>query len=307
MTDKKEKRDIQQEVTDRIVAALERGVVPWKKPWRTAGMLPTSVASGKPYRGINVMLLAWAQMLGQYESPYWLTFRQAKAHGGSVRKGEKGTTVVFWKPIEVADETAPKGKKSVLILRYYTVFNLQQTDGVELPPRFVSPLEGREKVEVLPALDAILADYADGPAVVNAKQDRAAYSPTTDTITLPSLEQFDNPGEYAATVLHEVVHSTGHKSRLDRFAVNGEPQHFGSERYAREELVAEIGAAMLAAHSDIQKDDEQTAAYVASWLGALRNDKSLVMRAAQQAQKAVDRVLGTVAEVADKVEAEQAA
>lgn len=201
-----------------------------------------------------------------YASPYWLTFRQTAELGGTIRKGEKGTLVVFWKMLKVKDQDQPDGTKNVPLLRHYFVFNLDQCDGVTLPPRF--QVEAREPVEVTSAMRGILDGYDDGPAVCHVLGERAYYSPADDRITLPTLEQFASSEGFASVALHELTHSTGHASRLDRFERNGEPQHFGDERYAREELVAEMGSAMLAAIHGIEMSFDQSAAYIASWLRA---------------------------------------
>ncbi len=297
----KGRRDIEAEVTARMIAALERGTVPWQRPWTTSGIMPTSATTGKPYRGVNVWLTSLAADERGYSSPYWLTFRQAEELGGSVRKGEKGTLVVFWKMLQVTDQDAPEGTKNVPLLRHYFVFNLDQCDGVTLPPRFQAG--PREPIEVGEAMRGILAGYCNGPDVRHVLGERAYYSPSDDRITLPMLEQFATAEGFASTALHELTHSTGHASRLDRFDRNGEPQHFGDERYAREELVAEMGAAMVAATYGIETSFDNSAAYIASWLRALKDDDSLVIRASQQAQRATDRIIGTSYEV----DAEQAA
>ena len=292
------KRDVEAEITAKVMEALERGTVPWEKPWRSAaGLLPTSVQTGRPYRGINVWLLTISAEVGGYASPYWLTFNQAKEFGGTVRKGEKGTLVVFWKRLEVKDPESPDvdgepATKTIPMLRHYTVFNLEQTDDVTMPPRFQPDATEHEPVEPGEALDAIVAGYVDGPKIRHQAGAGASYSPFADVITLPALEQFDSSVAYSSALLHEMTHSTGHASRLNRFERNGEPQHFGTERYAREELVAEMGAAMLAAIGGIETRIEQNASYIKGWLSALDDDKTLVVRAAQQAQRAVDRITG---------------
>lgn len=295
----KPRRDIASEVTDRIIASLEAGTVPWAKPWTAAGLLPTSIASGKPYRGINVWLLSLTALERGYSSPYWLTFRQAQERGGSVRKGEKGTLVVFWKLLDVDRKDEASGettKAKIPLMRHFTVFNLEQTEGVKLPARFDLATDDAEPVAVDAAVTAVLEGYVDGPTVRYVRQDRAMYSPTDDVITLPELDQFKSSAGFASTAFHELSHSTGHASRLDRFDRSGAPQHFGSERYAKEELVAEMGAAMLGAIASVDVELDQSAAYVANWLEALSNDRSLVVSAAQLAQKAVDRILGTTFE-----------
>lgn len=286
---RKARRDVEAEVTAKVLAALEGGTIPWEKPWRTAGLLPTSAASGKPYRGINVWLLSLSAQAAGYGSPYWLTFNQAQSFGGNVRRGEKGTMVVLWKRIKVDDkDSAEEGAKKVIpLMRYFTVFNLDQTEDVTLPPRFDLP--EFEPVSVPESVDSVLSGYVDGPTLEYRTQASAYYTPGTDTITLPALDQFENEVGLAGTLFHELTHSTGHETRLNREVRN----HFGSEKYAREELVAEMGAAMLAAVSGTEFQIERSAAYVENWLRALRDDKSLVISAAQKAQRAVDRILGT--------------
>lgn len=292
---RRERRDLDAEITSRILAALEDGKTPpWRRPWRAAGQLPTSVATGRPYRGINALLLAITSELDGYRSPYWLTYRQAQERGGHVRKGEYGTMVVFFKSCRVRDEAAEEldATKTVRVMRAYTVFNLDQTEGVKLPPRF-RLAESAQPVEVLPALDEIMAGYVDGPDVRWMAQHRAYYSPTDDRITLPDRTQFATPNGYAETVLHELTHSTGHRSRLDRLDSGA---RFGSQAYAFEELVAELGAALLAAYAGIELDYDQAAAYVGSWTQVFGEHKSMVTSAALHAQRAVDRILGTTLE-----------
>jgi len=305
-TRKPAKRDVEAEVTARIVEALEAGTVPWRKPWTAAGLLPTSVATGKPYRGINPLLLWLTAEREGYTSPFWLTYKQATERGGQVRKGEKGTGIVFWRRWEVEDKETGEAK-SVFILRFFTVFNVEQVDDLVLPPRFTVPDIADIEFDIADA-EAIWSGYVDGPQLDHKVTDTAAYSPDLDVIRLPKQGQFESAEAYYGTLFHESVHSTGHKDRLNRFEKNGEPQHFGTERYAKEELVAEMGAAMLRSMAGIATDDstEQTAAYVKSWLEALKNDKALVIKAAAQAQRAVDRIVGTAFEVEADNTAEQA-
>ena len=280
-------------VTDRIIAAMEAGIVPWQKPWRAdATTTPTSLASGKPYRGINSLILGLVQMTEGYETALWGTYKQAQALGGNVRKGEKGTPVVLWKPVEKVNDEGEK--ETFMLMRYFTVFNIAQMDNIEVPAKFTIT---REPVDVLDGVALALA-YDGGPTVRHMRQDRAYYNRADDRITLPMLDQFHSPQAYAETALHEVIHSTGHKSRLDRFA---DSQSFGCEAYASEELVAEIGAAMLAEQMGIEVEYEQTAAYVDSWLKVLKDDRKMIVHAAQRAQKAVDVVLAQA--VAEEVAA----
>src|SRR6187397_655536 len=231
---RKARRDLEQEITDKVLAGLEAGTVPWRKPWTGRNFMPTSASTGRPYRGINAVLLWLEGELKGYASNLWLTYRQAAEFGGNVRKGEKGTLVVFWKRLEVKDTeaTEPDATKTIMMMRHYTVFNLAQCDDVTLPPRFVSDTEPRPVPDVV---TEVLEGYADGPKVTFQAGDSAHYSPSTDVVVLPLVEQFDTDNGFAGAAFHELVHSTGHASRLDRFERGGEPQHFGSQRYAREE------------------------------------------------------------------------
>ena len=279
------KRDVKAEATQAIMDALAKGVAPWRMPWRPGISVPTSMSTGRPYRGINIMLLSLAQMSAGYNYPLWLTYRQAEALGGNVRKGEKSTTVVFYKPMEKerADGTTDK----FLLTRAFAVFNVDQTEGVEIPKRFLDV--NQTPITVPDAVDRAL-QYKGGPDVRFVLSDKAYYEPKADAITLPKPEQFDTLTGFAETVLHEAIHSTGHKSRLDRLT---DDAYFGSHHYAEEELVAEMGAGMLATMLGVDVDWGQAAAYCQSWLRVLENDTSLIIKSANKAQKAVDHILGT--------------
>lgn len=282
-----DRKQIEEKVTDGIIAQLEKGVAPWKRPWASAGMAePISLSTKRPYRGINWLILELERLERGFSSPTWATFNQIKQRGGKVLKGEKGTAIVFWKKITVEKD---EEIKQIPMLRYYTVFNLDQVEGIEDP--FAAKASG-DPVDAPQAAAAILASYSDGPEIIHRRQDGAFYRPSEDRITLPELDQFESPEGYASTLFHELIHSTGHKDRLDRFAGD---ETFGCEGYAKEELVAEIGAGMLRAIAQVggAQEDEQNAAYVASWLKKLKDDRSLLIGAAQQAQKAIDRILGT--------------
>ena len=273
---------IYQIITDRIIDMLDAGTVPWRKPWKNACELPQNLISKKAYRGINILTLG----ASGYGSPYWLTFKQAKSLGGMVRKGEKGTPVVFWKFIDVTDKETGEEKR-VPLLRYYTVFNVEQTDGIdeskipavaELPDNF-NPIDEAEK---------IIDESEDLPEIKHAG-DRAFYRPSTDTITMPKQSQFFGTEEYYSTLFHECVHSTGHESRLDRLSKDAS---FGSTDYSKEELVAEMGAAMLCGLTGIETATiENSAAYIDGWRKKINDNVKLVITAAGKAQKAVDYIL----------------
>lgn len=276
------KDTIYEMVTDKVVAMLAEGTVPWRKPWN-AGTAPRNI-EGHVYRGINVMLLS----MSEYSSPFWLTFKQAKERGGSVKKGEKSTMVVFWKRLLITDKET--GERSVVpMLRYFNVFNLDQTEGVKLP-KAVAEYDAEALVQPDPiaAAEAIVAGYADGPEIRFKDADRAFYVPATDVITVPPLSSYDAPEEYYSTLFHEMGHSTGNAKRLNRKY----GQTFGSHDYGREELVAEMTAAFLCAESGIETTLENSAAYLNSWIRTIREDPRAVVVAAGAAQRAADLVLG---------------
>jgi len=280
------KKEIADIVTDRIIEAMEAGIVPWRKPWSGNLTSPTSLSSGKTYRGINNLILSITAEMEAYETGLWGTYRQFQAMDGSVTKGEKGTPVVLWKPLE--KETPTGETETFMMMRYFTVFNIAQTD-VEVPEKY---LVERTPVPVLEGLNEAI-NYQSGPKVIYKSSDRAFYNSASDQITLPELDQFSTAVGFAGTVLHELTHSTGHESRLDRKLANS----FGCADYALEELVAEMGAAMLATQLDIEVEWDQAASYLDSWLKVLKDDRKLIIQAAQKAQKAVDVILPVAIEV----------
>ena len=280
---------IEEKVTQGIIDRLEAGVAPWTRPWTTDGYLPTSLSTGKVYRGINTLILASATADHEYTSPLWATYKQIGALGGQVRKGEKSTAIVFWNIVKREDRVDGEDVvRRFPLLRYYNVFNVEQADGLTLPPRFTKE---REPVEFDEALDTVVDGYVDGPTLTYAAQGRAFYVPSEDRVTLPKREQFDSSEGYAETLFHELTHSTGHPTRCNRFTATGGSGSFGCKSYAEEELVAEMGSALLAAHTGVTINLDNSAAYVQSWLRTLKDDRSLVIKAAQKAQKAVDRIL----------------
>jgi antirestriction protein ArdC len=283
------KFDLYTEVTNQIVAMLEQGVVPWRSPilGRSTAGHPQNLESAKPYRGVNVFLLAFTAFAKGYGSSYWLTFNQAKTHGGSIKKGEKSSMVVFWKQLEATDEKTGE-KKQVPLLRYYNVFNVEQCDGIGAPdadpfmPTDFKPIE---------AAEAIANAYAGGPRIEHGGQ-RAFYRPMTDSVQMPERVRFTSSEEYYSTLFHELAHSTGHSTRLNR-GLDSDPQPFGSPDYGKEELVAEMASAFLCGHVGINPAVvENQAAYVQGWLKQLKNDKKLIISAAGAAQKAADLIRG---------------
>jgi len=272
-------------VVDRILGLLEAGTVPWQRPWDPAIGLPRNIR-GSAYRGINLLVLGCQG----YESPLWLTVRQANQLGGHIRRGERGTPVVFWKwtPPNLETEREQPRRQQAPLVRYYRVWNLLQTEGVEVPSSAATPaLEGAQV-----SADSVVSRMPAPPSIRHDGGARAFYRPSTDSVHLPPREAFHEADGYLATLFHELVHSTGHASRLARPAVT-EATLFGDHAYSEEELVAETGAAFLCAHVGItSRTIENAASYIASWLQVLRDDRRMVLRASQRAQRAVDYILG---------------
>ena len=271
-------------ITDRIIELLERGVVPWRRPW-AGGEPPRNLASGRHYRGINTFMLA----VSGYASPWWVTFNQAKQRGGHVRKGEQSTPVVFWKWLEVEDRDTPGKLKRVPFLRYFRVFNVEQCENVAAPA--VGSATGHSGFSAIEAAENVVQTMPKPPRIVTGEP-RAWYQPRTDTVNMPARELFADGEGYYVTLFHELAHSTGHESRLNRPGI-ADLAAFGSQTYSREELIAEMGAAYLAgACGIVQQTIENAASYIAGWLKRLKDDRKLIVIAAAQAQKAADFILG---------------
>jgi antirestriction protein ArdC len=292
---KAEKRDFRKEVTDSIVRMLEEGVAPWQKPWDSAGLrTPFNPNSGRPYRGGNALHLLAVGMKNGYADPRWMTYKQAAENGWQVRKGEKGTQIEFWDfsrtgtrasatPSDSASNEAATSEVSKPIHRVYTVFNAQQIDGIpEYQPKVHTPFEIAE------AGEHILRN--SGATIHHDQADRAFYKRSNDTIHLPRKNAFRDAAGYYGTALHELAHWTGHPTRLNRSTLTDSYQ-FGDLNYAKEELRAEIASVFIAAERGIPHDPSSHAAYVGSWIKALRDDKHEIFRAAQDASRAADFVL----------------
>lgn len=291
-------------VTEKVIAALESGNAPWSRPWTVEGLSPANLVSKRAYRGVNVFLLAVRGMeLGVEVTPWWLTYNQAKEMGGNVRKGEKGTMVVFWKRTEykveaddsdTVDDVNEDGTvtRQSFLLRYYTVFNLCQCEGI--PAGKVPAKPKGKKIPPVKRAESIVKHFpAPAPSITHAEQPRAFFRPSTDSIVMPKRSQFNSVEGYYGTLFHEMTHATGMEKRLNRPGFDkGLAAAFGSPEYAKEELVAEMGAALLCGVAGIDPNVDNSAAYLRGWIKALENDKRLVVVAAQQAQKAADWVLG---------------
>jgi len=272
------KESIYEVITNRIIGELEQGVIPWYKPWIASGQAISHV-TGKPYSLLNQMLLGRG---GEY-----VTFKQVQDEGGRIKKGTKAQMVVFWKWIEQEDEET-KEKKKIPYLRYFNVFHIDQCEGIKA--KHAEPLP--QAVEPDAAAEAIIADYLkrSGVRLIREEGNRAFYRPSSDSVTLPLIDQFRNTAEYYGTAFHELTHSTGHESRLNRLHTVAA---FGSEDYSKEELIAEIGAAALVNHAGLETADsfKNNTAYIQNWLQALRNDKRFIVSVAGKAEKAVNLIL----------------
>jgi len=273
---------IYQEVTDQIIQELEKGAAPWIKPWKSDNTCEKNIVSKKEYNGINRLILGMMTHFKGYQSPYYGSFKQWQEMGGTVKKGEKGIKIVFYKPVskESITPTGDVEKSAYACLKTYYVFNADQVEGIEISkpviePRFYNPA---------PALDdRILKTGAN----IKHGGGSAFFSPTGDFIGMPNRDTFQDDSSYYATILHELTHWSGAKNRLDR-DMGGK---FGSSKYAFEELVAELGAAFLCQDYSIQ-GELRHAGYIQNWLTCLKENNQAIFKAAALAQKAADYLNG---------------
>ncbi|GGF24578.1 ArdC family protein [Echinicola rosea] len=293
---KNSRKDVYQIVNERIMAGLEKGVVPWKQPWSVMG-LPKNYRSGKTYRGINL----WLLLSCGHAEPYYLTFKQAESLGGKVKKGSRSIPVVYWNVMYRHKETGKKlsweeaGKlpKDLVdrraFLKYYNVFHIGEVEGVEwdLPETVME-----KPFQPIKACEELLEKAPDLPGIRHGEA-QAYYHPGKDYINMPKKELFRSEGHYYQTLYHEVVHGTGHQKRLDRKEL-WDTSNMDGTLYAREELIAEMGASYLGNLCGIWENDLQdnSSAYIQHWLSQLKNDKRLLVEAAGKAQKAVDYLTG---------------
>lgn len=289
MTDR---HDVYTRVTQKVIADLEKGVLPWQKPWQgdsSARIIRPLRHNGIPYKGINTLLLWGAAEEQGFISPFWMSYRQASELGGQVRKGEKGSLVVYANTLTKTetDEGGTENEIEIPYMKGYTVFNVAQIDG--LPAHYTA------KPMPLLQTDAERIDHAEAftaatKAIIHHGGDSAYYAPTPDRIQMPPFEAFRDAASYYAVLLHELTHWTKHPSRLDR---DFGQKKWGDAGYAREELVAELGAAFLCADLGLTPEArEDHAAYVSHWLTVLRKDKRAIFSAAAHAQRATDYLIG---------------
>lgn len=292
------KMDAYQMVTDRICAMLEQGFIPWDRPWAMVSDCAWSGNDGHVYSLLNQFMLAdpqkkyknWDELVKDVAGE-WVTFKQAADRGGNVRKGEHGRKVVFFTMVPKRDEDGNETDKMFPIITWSTVFKVSQCDGIE--QKFHTDADTLYDFDPDKTADEVADGYItrEGITLVQKHCNKACYSPTLDTVTLPLPEQFRDSSEYYSTLFHELTHSTGHERRLNRIIKTAA---FGSDDYSAEELVAEIGSASILATLGIEDDTSfrNSAAYVQNWLKALKNDKRLIVTASAKAEKAIKLILG---------------
>jgi len=280
--------DIYSLVNDRILAAMEHGIIPWRRPW--TGNLSTNYDSGRQYRGVNILTLGIAEMVCGYSSPYWMTFLQAQKHGGHIKRGEKATYIVFSdkKVREIEKEDGTKEQKIYHFIRSFPVFNFDQVEGV--PKKETGPALDPDR-DLIAVSDRILTLMSNPPAYRECGSS-AYYMPKKDLVNLPPIDTFRTTEGYVATKFHEYAHSTGHKARLNRPGIM-EVASFGGEEYSFEELVAELTSAYLCASNGIDNTLENSSAYIQNWLEVLKNDKTMLLKASGKATAAAEYILGT--------------
>lgn len=280
-------------ITQKIIQELEKGNTPWHRPWAVSG-LPRNFVTKKEYRGLNCFLL----QLNNFREPYYLTFNQIKNLNGSIISGAQSQLVIYWKWVESKTEVDVNGKAKLYpLLRYYRVFNIEQVFGI----KYLSAIKQLTEFEKLSRCEQIIDGYKNRPPVSHTQQ-QAFYNPVEDHINMPMKESFKNNEEYYATLFHELVHSTGHSSRLNREEI-ATTSAYGSQEYSKEELVAEMGAAFLCAKTGISiRTIANSAAYIRGWLHNLKKDCRILFQAASHAQKAVDYMLNASIEKTDQEE-----
>ena len=288
------RKRIEEDIADRILEILDRGdLPPWSKEWRDSACgSPCNALTMKPYRGINHWLTLLTQDAMGYQDPRWLTFLQAQQAGGSVTKGEKSTHIVFWKKITKENPEDPEELDTFQLLRYYSIFNLEQTHDCNFKPIETPELSDHDPIE---RAEQIRANMPNPPrfTTYQTSNNPPCYIPSADLVRVPEMGRFDRVEDYYTTVFHELTHSTGHPDRLHRFGTDANRDSL--HEYGKEELVAGMGSAMLAGLAGIEAATlENDAAYINGWKNKIRADKSIVLKAAGQAQRAVDLITAHV-------------
>ena len=275
-------------VTNKIMEALRRGIIPWRKPWSSYGTRPFNAETMREYSGGNMFLLSMLP----YETPAYLTFNQIKKLGGIIKAGQEKNhfPVFYWKWLERTNEVTGKSE-TFPMLRYFLVWNIEQVEGIDLSNKIKTKMETGRNNNKISAAENIVKGYIDAPQISIFQTDKAFYCPKSDKIVCPHINQFSNVDEYYSTLFHEMGHSTGHKSRLNRKELN-EANYYGSHAYSLEELIAELTSAFLCAESGIDNTIENSAAYIKAWLDKLGNDPKMFWTASGRAQKAAEYILG---------------
>lgn len=280
-TENGKKRDVYSIVTDRILQQLEKGTIPWRKPWHTGG-IPQNLITKRSYRGINL----WLLLMLDFTRNFFITQKQLKEVGGSVKKDEKPALVVYWNWKDATDETSGE-TKLIPFLRYYMVYNIDQCEGI---PQDLIPEEFQKINNPIEVCEKVVLEMPQRPAF-KFKETQAYYNPLLDFINMPKRNTFKDSESYYQVLFHELIHSTGHSSRLGRKELL-EMAEFGSEPYSIEELTAEMGTCFLSAHCGITLNEfENNAAYIQNWMKVLKNDKRFIIYASGKAQQAVDFIL----------------
>lgn len=291
-----EKRDIYQEITNQVISEMEKGNIIWKQGWNIYGR-PKNIIAENKYRGWNSLYLNFITSHKGFTAPYFLTYKQAHEKGGSIKKGAKGFPVVYWLQYQKqknqgiesqAAEQDTSGGRVYRVPKYYTVFNIDQTEGLDITVPALTPLlKESSRIEMC---ENVVRNIPSCPEIEH-KGNMAYYMPQLDTVVMPPFGLFHTETAYYATLFHELAHSTGHVSRLNRPELMS-GSTFGKEDYSKEELVAEFTASFVCGSCGITQELENSAAYLKGWLSRLRDDKTLLFRAASQAQVAADYILG---------------
>ncbi|MDE2026904.1 MAG: DUF1738 domain-containing protein [Candidatus Omnitrophica bacterium] len=272
------KFNLYETITQKIIASLEKGVIPWRQTWKSSG-IPSNFKTGNKYKGVNLLLLA----MENHSVPFYLTFKQAAELGGRIKKGAKSSLIIYWslKTRENVDDITKK--ETYPVLQYYNVFNITQTEGIDYHSRY----QQMEDFSPIPACEEILLRYKDGPPIEHIEQN-AYYNITHDVINLPAPKSFKTEEDYYRVAFHECIHSTGHPSRLNRPLTIAD-----SSLYSKEELIAEMGSSFLCGHARLDPGGlENSAAYIGFWLSQLKEDKKYIFSITGQAQRAVEHILG---------------
>lgn len=283
----KSQEKIYQGITDRIVKTLESGIIPWKKSWNPGTQLPMNFITKKPYHGVNV----WILLYSGFECRYWATFNQIKKLGGKVKKGEKAMPVVFWSFTSTLEENknGELEEKIIPFLKEYSVFNLEQTENIDIPDNKEFVLDFND----IHTAKEIVDNMPQRPSINHIGQDRAFYNPKKDKIVMPKKEQFDSEENYYQVLFHELSHSTGHQDRLNRPEITNASTMFGDHCYSKEELVAEFSSSYLCGVAGIDNDEitKNSAAYIQGWSRKLRDNPKWLISACGKATKSANFIL----------------